>query len=140
MLFVSASDLLECQSPGSKFRTLKHAFVCFSLGPTGVSEPRLQVPDSETCSCFSLGPTGLPEPGLQVPDSAGGVPEPEKGVAVHHGLRLGGAQRLKEQLPARSESIFSQLKGQCHEIFFFGRSKHFNQYFLYTLFTTLYNY
>jgi hypothetical protein len=59
----------------------------------------------------------VPEPRLQVPDSAGGVPEPEKGVAVHHGLRLGGAQRLKEQFPARSESIFSQLiKGQCHEI------------------------
>ncbi len=78
--------------PRTQFRTLKHAF------------------------CFSLGPTGVPEPGLQVPDSAGGVPEPEKGVAVHHGLRLGGAQRLKEQLPARSESIFSQLKGQGHEI------------------------
>jgi len=58
----------------------------------------------------------VPEPGLQVPDSAGGVSEPEKGVAVHHGLRLGGAQRLKEQFPARSELIFSKLKGQCHEV------------------------
>ena len=81
-----SSGLLDMSlfPPRTQFRTLKHAF------------------------CFSLGPTGLPEPGLQVPDSAGGVPEPEKGVAVHHGLRLGGAQRLKEQFHAHYESIFSQ--------------------------------
>ena len=46
----------------------------------------------------SLGYTGLPEPGLLniIPRPGYGVPEPTEGVAaVHHRLRLGGAQRVQ---------------------------------------------